>query len=63
MGEETFPGNAEEKVRSEAATYIYFNENCPDIPVPRLRGFGVHGGLSVSSQTIHLLLMSIWLTE
>ncbi|WEW57643.1 hypothetical protein PRK78_003110 [Emydomyces testavorans] len=46
VGEQTFPGNAEEKVRSEAATYIWMNENCPDIPIPKLRGFGVPGGLS-----------------
>ncbi|PGH01311.1 hypothetical protein AJ79_07948 [Helicocarpus griseus UAMH5409] len=43
---EAFPGNAEEKIRTEAATYIWVNENCPDIPIPRLRGFGVPGGLS-----------------
>lgn len=50
IGEEAFPGNAEEKVRSEAATYIWISENCPDIPIPKLRGFGVPGGLSVSTQ-------------
>lgn len=48
VGEESFPGNAEEKVRSEAATYIYINEKCPDVPIPKLRGFGVTGGFSVS---------------
>ncbi|QSS64187.1 hypothetical protein I7I51_01252 [Histoplasma capsulatum] len=46
IGEEAFPGNAEEKVRSEAATYIWINENCPDIPIPKLQGFGVPGSLS-----------------
>ncbi|OJD09884.1 hypothetical protein AJ78_08879 [Emergomyces pasteurianus Ep9510] len=46
IGEESFPGNAEEKVRSEAATYIWINKNCPDIPIPKLHGFGVPGGLS-----------------
>ncbi|PGG97090.1 hypothetical protein GX51_07491 [Blastomyces parvus] len=46
IGEEAFPGNAEEKVRTEAATYIWIQENCPDIPIPSLRGFGVPGGLS-----------------
>jgi hypothetical protein len=49
IGEEAFAGNAEEKVRSEAATYIWINENCPDIPIPKLRGFGVPGGFSVST--------------
>ncbi|KLJ05504.1 hypothetical protein EMPG_11019 [Blastomyces silverae] len=46
IGEEAFPGNAEEKVRSEAATYIWIHENCPDVPIPNLRGFGVPDGLS-----------------
>ncbi|KKZ60961.1 hypothetical protein EMCG_04384 [[Emmonsia] crescens] len=46
IGEESFPGNAGEKVRSEAATYIWINKNCPDIPIPKLRGFGVPSGLS-----------------
>lgn len=50
VGEEALPGNAEEKVRSEAATYIWIRENCPDIPIPKLRGFGVPGGLSVSTR-------------
>ncbi|KZF25522.1 hypothetical protein L228DRAFT_255211 [Xylona heveae TC161] len=46
IGEYFEPGNAEEKVRSEAATYIWIKENCPDVPIPTLRGFGVPGGLS-----------------
>ena len=48
VGEDIHPGNAEEKVRTEAATYIWVRENFPDIPIPELRGFGVPGGLSVS---------------
>ncbi|PGH01876.1 hypothetical protein AJ80_08948 [Polytolypa hystricis UAMH7299] len=47
LGEDAFPRNAEEKVRSEAATYIWIDKNCPDVPIPVLRGFGVPGGLSV----------------
>ncbi|KAL4916391.1 hypothetical protein BDW62DRAFT_211964 [Aspergillus aurantiobrunneus] len=31
VGEHHHPGNCEEKVRSEAATYIWINENCPDV--------------------------------
>lgn len=42
----------EEKLRSEAATYIWMREHCPDVPVPMLRGFGVPGGLSVSLDTL-----------
>jgi hypothetical protein len=39
VGEEFYPGNCEEKLRSEAATYIWIGENCPDVPTPTLRGF------------------------
>jgi hypothetical protein len=48
IGEEAFPGIAEEQLRSETATYIWIYDNCPDIPIPKLWGFGVAGGLSVS---------------
>lgn len=36
VGEEFFPGNAEEKLRCEAATYIWIQESCPNIPIPHL---------------------------
>ncbi|KAL9626972.1 MAG: hypothetical protein Q9204_006902, partial [Flavoplaca sp. TL-2023a] len=39
VGEENFPGNAEEKLRCEAATYIWLQQHCPDVPIPRLLGF------------------------
>lgn len=55
IGEDKFPGNAEEKLRSEVATYVWINDHCPDIPIPRLRGFGVPHGLSVSVSCFFLL--------
>lgn len=39
VGEEDFSGNAEEKLRCEAATYIWIQGNCPDVPIPQLLGF------------------------
>ena len=48
IGEEYNPGNADEKLRCEAATYIFIQENCPDIPVPKLLGFDFSGNESVS---------------
>lgn len=33
-------GMVDEKMRYEVATYIWMQENCPDIPIPRLYGFG-----------------------
>jgi hypothetical protein len=47
VGECIYSGNAEEKLRIEAATYIWLRENCPDIPIPELLGFGLPGGHSV----------------
>ena len=39
VGQEDFLGNMDEKLRCEAATYIWIQENCPDVPVPTLLGF------------------------
>jgi len=39
-GEEYSPGNVEEKLRCEAATYIWLQRNCPSIPTPRLLAMG-----------------------
>lgn len=47
IGESTHPGNAEEKLRCEAATYIWIQDYCPDVPISYLWGFGFAGGQSV----------------
>ena len=36
VGEDFRPGNADEKIRCEAGTYAWLQENCPDIPIPPL---------------------------
>lgn len=41
VGEAAHPGNSDEKLRCEAATYAWIDENCPDVPIPRLFGFGL----------------------
>ncbi|KAH8710096.1 hypothetical protein GQ44DRAFT_626978, partial [Phaeosphaeriaceae sp. PMI808] len=41
--------NAEEKLRCEVAAYIWIESNCPDIPIPCLRGFGFRNGQSFSA--------------
>ncbi|KAL4863138.1 hypothetical protein BDV12DRAFT_177911 [Aspergillus spectabilis] len=38
------PGNGDKKVRCEAGTYTWLEENCPDIPIPRLYGFAMATG-------------------
>lgn len=48
IGEETFPGNTDEKLRCEAATYIWIQENCPEVPIPQLLGFAFSGNQCVS---------------
>ncbi|KAG0153896.1 hypothetical protein PDIDSM_1275 [Penicillium digitatum] len=44
IGETRNPGNVDEKLRCEAATFIWIHENCPEIPIPQLWGFGLVGG-------------------
>jgi hypothetical protein len=46
-GEEYSPGNVEEKLRCEAATYVWLQRHCPSIPTPRLLAMGFPGSESV----------------
>lgn len=41
VGEATYPGNSDEKISSEAASYAWIQENCPSVPIPFLYGFGL----------------------
>lgn len=50
VGESTYPGNSDEKLRCEAATFVWIRQRCRDIPLPRLWGFGFAGGQSVCNQ-------------
>lgn len=47
VGESTYLGNEDEKLRTEAGTFIWIQGNCPDVPIPLLWGFGFPGGQSV----------------
>lgn len=47
VGETEFPGNAEEKLRCEVASYLWIQENCPDVSIPFLFGFGFPNGQTV----------------
>ncbi|KFY00309.1 hypothetical protein O988_03382 [Pseudogymnoascus sp. VKM F-3808] len=44
VGEGFRPGNGDEKIRCEAGTYAYIQENCPEVPIPRLYGFATSDG-------------------
>lgn len=48
VGEAFRPGNIDEKIRCEASTYAWLEENHPHIPIPRLYGFSLLSGESVS---------------
>lgn len=47
LGEAQCPGNVEEKLRTEIATYQWVSENCADVPIPTLLAFGLPGGSTV----------------
>lgn len=61
VGESHYRGNAEEKLRCEVATYIWMQSNCPDIPIPYLRGFGFPGGQT--DATLSSLVQNYILTQ
>ena len=47
VGEANNPGNSDEKLRCEAATYIWIHQNCLDVPLPRLWGFALSTSVAV----------------
>lgn len=47
VGEAAFPGNSDEKISCEAATYAWLQENCPSVPIPGLYGFGLSNNRQV----------------
>jgi len=52
IGESTHPGNAEEKLRCEVATYAWMRSHGHSVPIPRLWGFGLPSGLSVRNTPV-----------
>ncbi|KAJ5948319.1 hypothetical protein N7466_001334 [Penicillium verhagenii] len=44
LGESAYPGNVDEKLRCKVATFIWLQENYPEVPIPHLWGFGLVGG-------------------
>jgi hypothetical protein len=41
------PGNGDKKIHCEAGTYAWLQENCLDVPIPRLYGFAMSTGKTV----------------
>ncbi|PLB49352.1 hypothetical protein P170DRAFT_408496 [Aspergillus steynii IBT 23096] len=61
VGEFKHPGNVDEKLRCEAATFIWMEEHCPEIPIPQLWGFGLVGGQSFTKpQNTPLRVRFFW---
>lgn len=55
IGESFAPGAMDEKLRCEAATYIWLRENCPNIPLPRLLGMGFPGSQTARVDAIPVI--------
>lgn len=49
FGVQEAPDAVDEKIRSEVANYGWVETNCPDVPIPRLIGFGLSNGEQVKS--------------
>lgn len=61
IGEFKNPGNVDEKLRCEAATFIWIHTHCPEIPIPQLWGFGLVGGQSFTKpENISLGTRLLW---
>jgi len=56
VGDKVCPGNADEKARCEAATYVWMQKECPRIPIPRLYGFALSSGQCFTAITHRPLL-------
>ncbi|KPM34270.1 hypothetical protein AK830_g12304 [Neonectria ditissima] len=51
LGEDENPGSVEEKIRVDVGSYVYLKVHCPEIPVPRMHGFGFPNGHSFTEIT------------
>ena len=49
LGEDNYPGTTDEKLGCEVGAYIWMQENCTDIRIPHLYGFGFSDGRQVSA--------------
>lgn len=54
LAEDRYPGTVSDKVACEAGTYIWVQERCPEIRVPKLYAFG-------TGNNNHVCLLKLWL--
>ncbi|KAI9837157.1 MAG: hypothetical protein M1837_003118 [Sclerophora amabilis] len=57
VGESFRPGNADEKLRCEVATYAWVDEHCASVPTPHLWGFALSDGQTFTALE-HLSLIT-----
>lgn len=57
VGEATNPGNLDEKINTEAATYAWLQRNCPEVPIPQLYGFGLSTNKRASAKSLWTFLL------
>ncbi|KAJ5662322.1 uncharacterized protein N7477_009938 [Penicillium maclennaniae] len=61
LGEDKYPGSVDEKIRCEAGTYVWLQENCPTVPIPELYGFGMSTGQAFTALKFRpLMTRMIW---
>lgn len=48
VGENANTGNTDEKILCEVGAYSWLQQNCPEVPIPRLHGYGLSTGQQVS---------------
>lgn len=48
VGEACYPGNINECISTQVASYLWIDKNCPDVPIPTLYSFGFGDGTVVS---------------
>jgi hypothetical protein len=56
VGEEFRHGNGDEKIQCEAGAYAWLQENCSDVPIPRLYGFATSTGESVRGRMLLVVM-------
>ena len=61
LAEARYPGTIDEKLSCEVGTYIWMQEQCPDIPIPQLYGFGFSDNRHVSFLFLASSLLTLWL--
>jgi hypothetical protein len=53
LAETWYPGTVNEKLSCEVGAYAWMHDNCSNIPIPHLFGFGFSDGRHVSALEVH----------